>query len=86
MHAAERGLESVVELLLEEGARPEVENFRHWTALSYAAEHGHGAIVETLLDAKAGPESFADDIAVLLAKDNGHEAIVQMLHAAGVQC
>ncbi len=54
--------------------------------LSYAAEHGHGAIVETLLDAKAGPESFADDIAVLLAKDNGHEAIVQMLHAAGVQC
>ena len=47
--AAERGDEAVVELLLKNGAQPDLEDENRWTALSRAIENGYAAVVQLLL-------------------------------------
>jgi ankyrin repeat protein len=47
--AAEKGDKAVVELLLENGAQPDMEDENRCTALSRAIEGGSAAIVQLLL-------------------------------------
>ena len=47
--AAERGDERVVQLLLENGARPNFGDEKGWTPLSRAVEGGSVAVVQLLL-------------------------------------
>ena len=47
--AAENGNEAVVELLLKNGAQPDLEDENGWTALSRAIEKGHAVVVQLLL-------------------------------------
>jgi ankyrin repeat protein len=46
--AAETGDERVVELLLQNGARPDFTDENRWTPLSRARYAGHAAIVQLL--------------------------------------
>jgi ankyrin repeat protein len=47
--AAEKGDEAVVELLLKNGAQPDLEDENKWTALQRAIEGGHAVVVQLLL-------------------------------------
>ena len=47
--AAENGDKAVVELLLKNGAQPDLEDVNTWTALSQAIEGGHAVVVQLLL-------------------------------------
>ena len=47
--AAEKGDKAVVELLLKNGAQPDLEDEYRWTALSRAIEGGHAVVVQLLL-------------------------------------
>ena len=47
--AAEKGDKAVVELLLKNGAQPDLEDENGWTALSRAIEGGHAVVVQLLL-------------------------------------
>ena len=47
--AAEKGDEAVVELLLKNGAQPDLEDEKRCTALSRAIEEGHALVVQLLL-------------------------------------
>jgi ankyrin repeat protein len=47
--AAEKGDNAVVELLLKNGAQPDLEDENGWTALSRAIEGGHATVVQLLL-------------------------------------
>ena len=47
--AAEEGDETVVKLLLKNGAQPDIEDEDRWTPLSRAIEGGNAGVVELLL-------------------------------------
>ena len=47
--AAEKGDKAVVELLLKNGAQPDLEDWNTCTALSRAIEGGHAVVVQLLL-------------------------------------
>ena len=47
--AAENGDKAVVELLLKNGAQPDLGNEKRGTPLSHAIEKGHVGVVELLL-------------------------------------
>jgi ankyrin repeat protein len=47
--AAEKGDKAVVELLLKNGAQPDLEDEDRCTALSRAIEGGHAVVVQLLL-------------------------------------
>ena len=47
--AAERGDKAIVELLLKNGAQPDLGDEKGWTALSRAIEEGHAVVVQLLL-------------------------------------
>jgi ankyrin repeat protein len=47
--AAEKGDKAVVELLLKNGAQPDLEDENRCTALSQAIEGGHAVVVQLLL-------------------------------------
>ena len=47
--AAEKGDKGVVELLLKNGAQPDLEDEDRSTALSRAVEEGHAVVVQLLL-------------------------------------
>jgi ankyrin repeat protein len=51
--AAGKGNEEVVKLLLEHGARPDIEDENGQTPLSRAVEQGSVHVVQLLLDKKA---------------------------------
>jgi uncharacterized protein len=67
----------LVELLLENGALPESEEFLEATPLHSAAAHGNLPMVEKLLAAGANPGRRTKDgkTAAELARQHGHEAV-----------
>ena len=84
--ASRMGHKEIVELLLKEGAEPNIRDKNGTTPLHYAALYGHMAIVETLLHFEADVD--ADVTAVIdkctpydLAKLMRHQAIMDLLEA-----
>ena len=47
--AAASGHESLVQLLLQRGARPDAANLYGWTPLMHASRHGHAGVVRLLM-------------------------------------
>jgi ankyrin repeat protein len=84
--AAARGHETVVRLLLENGAGVDVQNKYGATALHRAAAHGHETVVRLLLENGAGVGVWDKFGAMALhrAATNGHEMIVRLLLKNGV--
>jgi ankyrin repeat protein len=55
------GARAVVKLLLEKGAEPEAKDVDGRTPLSWAAQHGHGAVMKLLTSIVAPlTESYRD--------------------------
>ncbi|KAM0490737.1 hypothetical protein ACHAP8_011282 [Fusarium lateritium] len=87
--AAYWGLEPLVRILLETKCGVDVVDSLERTPLSYAAEHGHQATTQALLDNMADPNrrSVAIDCdgwtPVSFAAKYGHESVVQLLIEKG---
>ncbi|KAH7144601.1 ankyrin repeat-containing domain protein, partial [Dactylonectria estremocensis] len=79
------GLESIVQLLLKEGASPNIADFDGDTALLLASGRGHHKIVELLLQKGADPNiaNTDGDTPLQLASGNGHQKVVELLIASG---
>ncbi len=83
--AAESGDETVVQLLLKEGADVAAKDWFQWTALHPAAKNGHEVVVQLLLE-KGADVTASDHIgrtALHRAAENGHEAVVRLLLGKG---
>ncbi|KAH0559956.1 hypothetical protein GP486_003522 [Trichoglossum hirsutum] len=84
--AAEKGLSSIVEALLEHGANLHAVSDRGETVLHRAARGGHEDMVRVLLSKGLNPEDEGDDGDRVIheAARGGHEAIVRLLVEYGV--
>lgn len=84
--AARGGHESVVHLLLNNGADPNRPNRSGETALFFASSGGYEPVVQLLLDKGADPRISDNDgnTALFLAAGEGHEPVVQLLLNHGV--
>ncbi|KAJ1325965.1 ankyrin repeat domain-containing protein 50 [Microdochium nivale] len=81
MKAASRGHESIVRLLLDQGADFEAKDSDGVTALMRAARNGHESVIRLLLDKGVDCEAKDSDGVTLLMKatSRGHESIVRLL-------
>ena len=81
MAATNGGQEAVVRLLLQRGARVDLQASGGGTALMYAAVFGHTTIVQALLDAKADASLQDTDgiTALTWAEQRKHTATAQLL-------
>ena len=82
MHwAAEKGDETVVNLLLSKGADPDSKDKFNRSPLSYAAGKGHETTVDLLLSKRVDPDSKSIDgrTPLSFAAGYGHETIVNLL-------
>jgi len=61
MMAADQCLLEVVELLLQNGADPNLRSNKGWTALTHACSHGNSEVAECLLRFKANPQLVDSD-------------------------
>ncbi|KAF2191875.1 hypothetical protein K469DRAFT_344388 [Zopfia rhizophila CBS 207.26] len=85
-HAAGRGHEAVVKLLLEKGAALESKSNSGRTPLSWAAQNGHEAVVVKLLLEKGAvleSKSNSGRTPLSWAAQNGHEAVAKLLLEKG---
>lgn len=62
MNAASRGFHDMVQLLLDIGADPNLQDKDGSTALMYAAEHGHEKCVRRLIKNKKGDPNIRDKV------------------------
>ena len=93
INAAQRGDWERLSRVVARGAdvnAPELSNDRRtagWTAVMYAAEAGRLDIVSMLLDrgADVNRSGASSDTALTIAAANGHEAVVEVLRAAGAE-
>jgi ankyrin repeat protein len=83
--ASWKGHESIVSLLLEEGADVNAKSSYGWTPLLVACQNGHDSIVSLLLEKGADVNVKDEDGWTPLheACQNGHEAIVSLLLEKG---
>lgn len=79
--AAKNGHDTVVKVLLENGAEVDSKDNGGQTPLSLAAENGHEAVARLLLekDAKLESKDKKDRTPLSLATKNGHETVVRLL-------
>lgn len=86
-NASFAGNAALVEKLLRAGADPNVADVHGRTALSHAARHGHGTIVDALLAAGAWADPHEDydvyETPLMGAAEGGHLEIVKKLVQAG---
>lgn len=84
LEAAVAGDIASVRQRLEAGADPDGADDRGWTALTWAAGKGAGAVVDCLLSAGAHPLVFTDDgrTPYLVAAAAGHAEVARGLAAA----
>nr|XP_043634983.1 protein VAPYRIN-like [Erigeron canadensis] len=76
--AATKGYERCVKVLAGAGANVDAKRNDGWTALYRAAARGDRRMVKVLVELGANP-SIADRSAVHIARDEGHEEIVEIL-------
>ncbi|KAH0595387.1 hypothetical protein MHUMG1_06562 [Metarhizium humberi] len=78
--------ETIVQLLLDKGAKVDSKDEYGWTPLSHAAMRGHKAIVELLLKkgANIGSKDFMGQTPLMVAADFGNASIVMFLLEKGV--
>lgn len=84
--AAQEGNETIVERLLNQGARANQTHNRNWTALHVAASQNYPSIVNLLLEkGRADVDRRNEDgkTALALASENGHEDVVKILLTRG---
>lgn len=83
-HACSEGHASIVQLLLDEGANPNVRNIDGETALHLAASIGYQHCAETLVraGARTSLRTKAGKTALDLATQMGHEHVVALLEGA----
>lgn len=84
MHLAARfGLAQVVHILLENGHESDCADSAGRTPLSYAAMHGHEAVVNLFIERDDVDLDRRDDVfgqtPLSIAAENGHEAVVKLL-------
>ncbi|KAE8326257.1 ankyrin repeat-containing domain protein [Aspergillus sergii] len=86
-YAAQYGDETVIRLLLREGARIDHFDDDQRTPLSYAAEKGHEGIIKLLLENGAKPDSkdIRRRTPLIYAAEKGHETIVKLLLKKGAE-
>jgi len=84
MYAAGNGHREIIRILLEKGAKINETTYYGATALIWAAEAGHIQVVKDLLDkgADVNKESW-DGTALKIAKEKGHNEIVELLVKVG---
>ena len=56
MMATDKGLSEIIELLLQNGADPNMHGNKGWTPLMYACSHGNSKVAERLLRFNANPQ------------------------------
>ncbi len=85
--ASQRGRKEVVTLLLERGAKVDLEDKEGSTALMAAAYNGHVDIVEILVDAGAdvNHKNMADETALSLAREERRKSVISLLLQAGAR-
>jgi len=85
MHAARLGDADIVSLLLEHGAKIDVQDKDGWTALMRAAAKGHDSVVKILLNHHAAMNLQDKDgyTALHWAAHRGHIVVVKQLLDAG---
>lgn len=85
VEAASRGMTSLVRLLLESGAEPDIQTRSGQTALMLAVAEGHLADAEVLLEAGANPD-MADKLGMSARKYASlfkHESLLPLMVHAG---
>lgn len=83
MHAANRGLLAITEMLICMGADANMRNKNNWTALMYAVRYGSTEVTTMLLEAKADPNATDIDGWTPLhfaAKNNRAEIAKLLIH------
>ena len=87
MFASSYGQDTIVKLLLDRGAKPNIVPNDHssWTALMAAAARGHAITVALLLQNGADPNIKSKDgrTAIELARAEGHSEVVRKFSAIG---
>jgi len=86
MSASESGSASTARLLLMSGIETQVQNRQCQTAISLARNHGHGKIVEMIINMSESKESVKNidlDEWLHWATANGHDGCVREILAAG---
>ena len=81
IRASGNGMYQMVEMLLKQGANPNIRNENGETALIFASLNGHYQVVEILLKKGADPNIHGNDgeTALILASENGHQQVVELL-------
>lgn len=84
INAAEQGDARIVQLLVDAGARLDVETPTGWTALMRAASRGHADVVRTLVNAGAdlSARNAQGQTALSLAQRRRHPLVARMLLVA----
>ena len=86
IHAASEGDTAEVRALLEEGASVNATDVAAWTPLMVAAAAGHAITTHILVDAGADVNVSAQgQTALMLATENSHVNIADLLKLAGAQ-
>lgn len=83
MNAAARGFHAMVDLLLDVGANPNLQDKDGSTALMYAAEHGQEKCVKILVRHKKCDPTIQEtdgQTACSIALDNGHKNTAVLIH------
>jgi ankyrin repeat protein len=85
------GLKETLMMVLDDDQYVETKNKYDWTALHIAAERGHAAIIQPLIDkganvnAGADPSTGSGITALHLAARNGHEKVLEILLENGAE-
>ena len=82
MFASSGPFPETVELLLQNGASPDIkDSVEGWTALMYAAAEGNREVIEVLLDydADVSLQDADGETALDFARNNGHSGAVSLL-------
>ena len=87
MIASTKGHKRIIKILLEYGAKVDLQTKNGWTALLLASQNGHTEIVQLLHEygAQVDLQRNSGGTALMSASLNGHTEVVKLLHEYGAQ-